>query len=99
MLCTVPDQAKALAEIQRVLKPSGRFLFMEHVRSQTPRLARWQDRLQPLWFRFAYGCHCNVDTLPVIEAGGFSVERLQKGDIPRALPIMRPVVTGQAVLA
>jgi len=49
VLCTVSDPARALAELRRVLKPGGRLLFIEHVRSQDARVARWQDRFQPAW--------------------------------------------------
>ena len=51
VLCTVDDPARALAEIRRLLKPGGQFVFLEHVRSDDPRLARWQDRLHGLQVR------------------------------------------------
>jgi ubiquinone/menaquinone biosynthesis C-methylase UbiE len=96
VLCTVPDQRTALAEIRRVLKPDGRLLFLEHVRSEEPRLARWQDRLHGPWQAFAYGCNCNLPTLDAIEAAAFKVDKLVTGSIPRALPIMRPMIAGSA---
>jgi len=55
VLCTIPDPAAALAEIRRVLKPGGTMVFFEHVRADDPRLARWQDRVQPAWSFFAGG--------------------------------------------
>ena len=57
VLCTVRDPERAIAEIERVLKPGGRLLFLEHVRSDDPSLAKWQDRLTPLWRRCGHGCH------------------------------------------
>jgi ubiquinone/menaquinone biosynthesis C-methylase UbiE len=58
-LCSMDDTGKALAEIRRVLKPGGRFLFAEHGRAPETGVARWQDRLTPLWTRLAGGCHLN----------------------------------------
>ena len=58
-LCTIPDVAAALGEIDRVLRPGGRFHFVEHGRSPDPDVARWQDRLTPLQWRLAGGCHLN----------------------------------------
>ncbi|TMK64869.1 MAG: class I SAM-dependent methyltransferase [Actinobacteria bacterium] len=97
VLCTVSDPAKALREIARVLRPGGRLIFIEHVRSPEPRLARWQDRLHPLWVRFGHGCHCNRPTLETIEASPFQVEFHRRGRIPKAPPIVRPLLTGVAV--
>ena len=97
VLCTVSDPAKALREIARVLRPGGRLIFIEHVRSPEPRLARWQDRLHPLWVRFGHGCHCNRPTLETIEASPLRVERHRRGRIPKAPPIVRPLLTGVAV--
>jgi ubiquinone/menaquinone biosynthesis C-methylase UbiE len=99
VLCTVPDQARALAELRRVLKPSGRLLFLEHVRADDRRLARWQDRLQPLWERFGRGCHCNRRTLEAIAAAGFALGEVRRDEIPKAAPIVRPMIIGSAVRA
>ena len=96
VLCTVSDPDRTLAEIARVLKPGGRFIFMEHVRAQDPGLARWQDRLHPLWVRFGHGCHCNRATYETIEASPLSVETHRRGVIRKAPPIVRPLLTGVA---
>jgi ubiquinone/menaquinone biosynthesis C-methylase UbiE len=60
-LCSIPDPAAALHEVRRVLKPGGQFLFCEHGRAPDASLARWQDRIQPLWMPMAGGCHLDRD--------------------------------------
>ncbi len=97
VLCTVDDPARALAEIRRVLRPDGRLVFLEHVRSDEPGLARWQDRLHPAWVRIGYGCHCNRPTLESIERAGFSITELEHDRLRRAPPIVRPLVAGTAL--
>jgi len=99
VLCTVPDPAAALAEAARVLRPGGRLLFVEHVRSEDPRLARWQDRLELPWRFFADGCHCNRDTVSKIDAAPFAIEGIEKTGLPKSPPIARPLVTGSALRA
>lgn len=98
VLCTVPDPAAALAEAARVLKPGGKLLFVEHVRAEDPGLARWQDRLERPWRFLGDGCHCNRDTVATIEASPFTIERVEKGEMPKTPPIVRPLVHGTARL-
>ncbi|MFN2543758.1 MAG: class I SAM-dependent methyltransferase [Actinomycetota bacterium] len=97
VFCTIPDPAGALAEIRRVLKPEGRFLFLEHVRAQQRRLAAWQDRLQPVWSAFGGGCHPNRDTPAEIERAGFRLERVERFDFSPNLLLDRPHARGVAV--
>lgn len=99
VLCTVGNPAAAVGEVARVLKPGGHFLFLEHVRSDKPGLARWQDRVSPLTTIFFCGCHPNRPTLSTIEASPLRVERVQKGELrlPGVLPFERPCIEGAAV--
>lgn len=97
VLCTVDNPAKALAETHRVLKPGGKLVFLEHVRSDDPQLARWQDRFHGVWRRAARGCRCNRPTEDTIEAAGFSVVNLEHDSVPKAPPIVRPLIAGAAV--
>jgi len=97
VLCTVPDQAAALKEISRILKPDGQLLFLEHVRATNdPGLAKWQDRLETPWRFLGDGCHCNRDTVAGIKAAGFELTELDCAELPKAPPIVRPLVTGRA---
>jgi ubiquinone/menaquinone biosynthesis C-methylase UbiE len=97
VLCGV-DQGRSLREIQRVLRPGGRLLFLEHVRSDDPGVARLQDRVSPL-NRFFLGCHCNRQTLGAIEAAGFTVSSVEHSELPKAPRFVRPLIVGEAVAA
>ena len=96
VLCTVDAPDLALQEIVRVLKPDGQLLFIEHVRSDSPRLARWQDRLANPWRRFARGCRCNRATSELMAALGFELEDLDDASWRAMPPIVRPLIIGRA---
>lgn len=97
VLCTVDDVGATLAEITRVLRPGGRMLFIEHVRAGDPRLARWQDRLERPWRFIGHGCRCNRDTVAAIEASPLELESIERGWLPKAAPIVRPLAQGRAL--
>jgi len=98
VLCTVEHPERALAEISRVLKPGGQLLFIEHVRSDDPKRARWQDRLHKPWFAFGDGCNCNRPVLDQLR-GVVKVDRVERATW-RAMPrIVQPLVYGRAVAA
>lgn len=99
VLCTAADQRAALAEIRRVLRPDGRLLFIEHVRSDERRLAAKQDRLNRLNRVIAHGCNCNRSTVEAITAAGFDITKLERADLHKAPTWLRPLVVGTAVRA
>ncbi|MGI8659661.1 MAG: class I SAM-dependent methyltransferase [Thermoleophilaceae bacterium] len=96
VLCTVEDPAAALDEIARVLRPGGSFLFLEHVRSSDPKLARRQDRLHRPWHLFAHGCNCNRDTLAAIESSPLLGAVTSRSAVPKAPALVRPLLEGVA---
>lgn len=97
VLCTIPDPAAALREAARVLKPGGELLFIEHVRAEDAGLAHWQDRLERPWRFLGDGCHCNRDTIATLAASPLTLGDWERGALPKAPPIVRPLVRGSAV--
>ena len=98
VLCGVDDQVRALHEARRVLRPGGRLLFLEHVRSEDPGVARFQDRMN--WLnRLVVQCDCNRPTLATIEAEGFAISRLERTTMPKAPKFVRPLIWGTALPA
>jgi ubiquinone/menaquinone biosynthesis C-methylase UbiE len=99
VLCTVPDQARALAELRRVLRRGGELRFYEHVRSDRPVLALSQRAVDRVfWPRAFGGCHTARDTPSAIEAAGFEVEdqrRMWVNPLPIAFPVA-PHAIGRA---
>ena len=85
-LCSIPDPAAALHEVRRVLKPGGQFLFCEHGRAPDPAVARWQDRLQPLWMPLAGGCHLDRDVPLLLRDAGLNAQ-LDQGYIAGPRPL------------
>jgi ubiquinone/menaquinone biosynthesis C-methylase UbiE len=81
-LCSIPDPAKALREMRRVLKPEGQLLFVEHGLSPDDRVRRWQHRLTPLWKHFTGGCHLDRPIAALVKESGFAVDRVTTGYMP-----------------
>lgn len=95
VLCGVDDQPRAVRELRRVLRPGGRLLFFEHVRSDDPARARLQDRMN--WLnRAVVMCDCNRPTLGTIEQAGFKVTSLEHTALPKAPKFVSPAIMGVA---
>ncbi len=96
VLCEVADPPAALAEIARVLRPGGRYMFLEHVLSSDAGDARMQNRWAPLWRFASGGCNCNRDTLATIKGSGLRLDRAEIGRFPKAPRIVKPLLSGSA---
>lgn len=95
VLCGVSDQPRAVREISRVLKPGGHLLVVEHVRADDAGLARRQDRVN--WLnRIVAGCDCNRPTLRTLQRGGFEIDDLADGELPKSPSFLRPMIVGTA---
>ena len=97
VLCSVPDQATALAELRRVLRPGGELRFFEHVRPRDPRTAKLWQRADDsgIYPWLAGGCHAARDTEAAIRAAGFEVERCRRFPF-KGGPVTAPHIIGMA---
>lgn len=94
-LCSIPDVARALQEIKRILKPDGVFHFVEHGLSDKPKVARWQHRLTPIQKIVADGCHLNRDMVALINHAGFTWVECQQHDVVGVPNIGNPMTLGR----
>jgi SAM-dependent methyltransferase len=95
-LCSIPNVTAALAEVRRVLKPEGQFLFLEHGRHPQGRIARWQDRLDGLWGCVFDGCHINRDIGGLVEGAGFHLTAVDHPRLERAPALVGYCYLGRA---
>lgn len=98
-LCSLPDVAGAMAEIRRVLKPGGRLLFCEHGAAPDAGVLKWQSRIEPVWKVFAGGCHLARPIDRLITEGGFSIDKLEAGYMPKTPRIVAYDYIGAAKVA
>jgi ubiquinone/menaquinone biosynthesis C-methylase UbiE len=86
-MCSIPNVDDALQQMRRVLRPTGRLIFLEHGRSPDPGVVAWQDRLTPLWKTFTGGCHLNRKVDELIAAAGFHITQLKTCYMPGPRPM------------
>ncbi len=98
VFCSIPDAIAAASEAYRVLKPGGKLLFFEHVRSPEPRIGRIQEIANPFWKIFACGCHLNRDTEEVFRGAGFEYRTIKRFKNPKMTPSFAAwMIRGQAI--
>ena len=98
-LCTIPDAVAALREVGRVLKPGGKYVFLEHGRSDDARVARWQDFFNPLQQRLACGCNLNRPIDALITQAGLKLENMDRFLMPGIPRIAGEMYRGIAIPA
>ena len=101
VLCSVPSADRVMSEVCRILKPGGRFVFLEHVAAPSGTSRRWiQQLVFPVWYLCGDGCRVNRDTVGSIRRAGFSALELDAFDLPSppGLPWISPHIMGNATL-
>ena len=98
-LCSVDDQAAVLSEMRRVLRPSGKALFLEHGSAPDASVQKWQRRIEPIWKRIGGNCHLTRDITGAYESAGFKIEQGDKGYMPKSPRPISWIEWGEARLA
>ena len=83
-LCSVQEPDRVLSEMMRILRPGGKVLFLEHGRAPDANVAKWQDRIEPIWKPLAGGCHLTRPIGSAFRGAGFEVEPVGQGYLPKA---------------
>ncbi len=86
-LCSIPNPSEALQQAKRVLKPTGRLIFVEDGRSSDPSVVVWQDRITPVWKKIGGGCHLNRKIDDLITGAGFQIVELRTNYLPGPRPM------------
>jgi ubiquinone/menaquinone biosynthesis C-methylase UbiE len=87
-LCSIPNAVAALREMRRVLKPDGRFIFLEHGLAPDAQIVAWQNRLTLIWPRLTGGCHLNRKIDEMITGAAFKISELKTYYLPGPRPMM-----------
>ena len=95
-LCSIPAVGQALREVRRVLRPGGRFLFIEHGLSDKPGVQKWQHRLNPIERAIGDGCNLNRPIEQLIQAEGLKLMNLDRFDLPQTPKILGHLYRGAA---
>ena len=97
VLCSVQSPQESMQEVHRILKPGGKFLFIEHVAAeQHPERLKWQKRIEPFWKRTMGNCHLTRTTANDITLAGLEIQDIQRESMRKALPFVRPTIRGIA---
>lgn len=98
VLCTVQNPARVISEVHRVLKPGGRFFFIEHVAAAPgTKLRKWQDLLDRPWRWMFEGCHTNRETASLLETAGFNQVEIESFTSEKMPPLIVPQIAGVAI--
>jgi ubiquinone/menaquinone biosynthesis C-methylase UbiE len=81
-LCTIPDPAAAIKEARRVLRPSGKLVFCEHGEAPDANVAKWQNRVNPIWKVLFGGCNLNRNIVDIIDSNGFRLDDVDQMYLP-----------------